>query len=381
MIKEIQKSIQLINFSDSIFDQPKTETETISVDSMLKAKDQVDGKFVKFENVLKKYFSNEIDREEEEILKEILVCHWPFMKANGAIFMDTIKKERDRVECIEWKCFGTVFGEAERKEQAILSYYKRTLLRTEIEEISVLSKGKIDLVDFKCGKFDSKRLAKLISLMEAYEYVCINPTDLYTSKNNGSEIVALFNRFTNFLISSILICGSGEERKVVVKRILKLAKEFREIGAMNSLKSCLAALESNSIHRLQVIEGQDNKYKKRYVSLAVLTSPEGNYSNLRENACLVPWFGLILKDFSFIKELAGESAAFINIPLSFCTRRLLNSMTSARDTSKAFYNNEMVEMRKKAAVMRFWLRNEAEILYETEEAQYSRSLIFSIIKK
>ena len=235
-----------------------------------------------------------------------------------------------------------------------------------------------NLIDLKGGKFDSKAVAKVISLMEVYEYVCINPIELYTESN--SAVVYLFNRLTNYLISSILHCDSRDERKLVVIRILKLAKEFREIGAMNSMKSCLAALESNSIHRLHVIDDQGAKYKNRYNTLSALSSPKGNFSSLRETVCLVPWFGIILKDFTFIKEMAGDSKGFINIPLSLCTRTLLNSITTARATCLTFYESEPFEMRKKAAVMKFWLKEQVEIVYETEESQYDRSLIVSLNK-
>ena len=400
MIKEIQKSIRLINFTDSIFDQPvstetfidearvEVELEVPGDSSMLKAKGNTSGKFVEFEEALKRYFSNEIDKTEQELLKEILVCHWPFLKhQSSSSFNEIIKMERERVERIEWKCFGTIFREAARREEEILHYYKRIFLHERIEEINVLSKQKVkvnthsvmnNLIDLKCGKFDSKAVAKVFSLMEVYEYICIDPMNLYSG--NISDVVFLFNRFTNFLISSILLCDSKDERKLVVMRILKLAKEFREIGAMNSLKSCLAALESNSIHRLNVIEDQSAKYKNRYNSLSTMTSPKGNFSCLRETACLVPWFGIILKDFTFIRELANESKQFINIPLSLCTRKLLNSITEARDTSIAFYQGETFEMKKQAAVMKFWLKEQVNIVYETEEDQYNRSLIVSLNK-
>ena len=393
-MEEIQKSIQLINFSDSIFDQTTGEGEFGSDQykrstavPMLKAKakanvnnsDELAGKFVKFEDALKKYFSNEIDQDEEQFLKEILVCYWPFLtRSHGVNFRETIRTEREGVERIEWKCFGTVLREAERKEAEILDFYERTLGATgPIEEFSVLARGAWDFIDFRGSKFDSKRIAKTFSLMEAHEYVRTNPMEI---SSGHSEFIGLFNRFTNFLISSILHCDSREERKLTVKRILKVAKELREIGAMNSLKSCLAALECNSIHRLHVIDDQGVKYKKRYSSLSGLASPKGNYSSLRGSGSLLPWLGIFLKDFAVIKELAGESRDMINLTLSFCTRKLFNSITCARDSSIAFYQGESIEMRKQAALMKFCLKEQVVIEYETEEDQYNRSLAVSLNK-
>ena len=70
------------------------------------------------EEALKRYFSNEIDKTEQELLKEILVCHWPFLKhQSSSSFNEIIKMERERVERIEWKCFGTIFREAARRKK------------------------------------------------------------------------------------------------------------------------------------------------------------------------------------------------------------------------------------------------------------------------
>lgn len=394
MIEKIQKSIQLINFSDSIFDQQITRFDGTEEHEnfMLKVKEEKGlllHKFINFNEGLRHYFSHEIDEKEEETLKEILVCHWPFLKTSERTFQDEIKMERDRVERIEWNCYGDFFKESQRKEEELLKFYEKTFKKQEIEEINVLkkshkaSKANKVLINLKSKSFDSKEISKIISLLEASEFIRIDIIkEIFTEKASGtvSSFIEIFNKFTNFLISSILTCENKEDQKLVVMRILKLAKEFSEIGAMNSLKCCMAALESSSIYRLHVIDDQGTKYKKRFNHLSSITSPKGNFNVLRRIACLVPWFGIILKDFTFIKDIQSESKNYINMPLSFCTRKLINSITMARESSLLFYQGETIEKRNQAALIKFWMMEQLEIEYETEDAQYNRSLKVSFNK-
>lgn len=407
-MEEIQKSIQLINFSDSIFDsdervvdnskilleksaeRQKEELEMLSLSSvsivkyLLKRTSKlVDNdvgnesisntsvlskkKHVRFDELLFSYFNQYEQDDDEEVLMEILVTYSPFV-INEGDFEQLTRMESERVKEIEMKCFG------EYKLKVLLEYNKKIFSKNFFDNFEVLCKRISCQLEMKGKNFDAKSLAKTISIVEAVEYLKLNFYDFY-KKNSGGNFILIFNKLTNFLISEILSTETQKERKLIVKRILKLAKEFAKIGAMNSLKACIAAIESNAIHRIQLIKYQSIKYQKRLEELSDLTSSDKNFKAMRERACIIPWLGIILRDFTVIKELVSKAPVkdSVNVHLALCLRKLLNSMVAAREASEQFLKESPLEELKKAAVMTKWLEN-VEIFYDNEESQYSQSL-------
>ena len=426
MTDEIQKSIKLINFTDSIFDQNAAkaegdaDVEKIMLRGQREEEEDDDGdsksisrwfkfklklprgafnrstqskreaystpkiqslslnlkeyKFVSYSDLLESYFTE----EDSEVIGDILVTYWPLFR-NEIHFESVVKEKRLKTEVIEKKCFGSVLMEAERRETELLSLYNRIyddghLKILKEEDVNVLCKRWLTCqLNFKSGNFNVKCIARTFTVLEALEYVRLNPVEFY--KKTMNNFIGLFNKFTNVLISEILSCSSRDQRSHVVKLILKLGKEFALTGAMNSLKSCLAALESNAVHRLHVINDQGSKYQKRFNDLSKLTSPEGNYQILRESVSLVPWLGIILRDFTFIKERHCDK--YVNIPLAHCLSKLMGSVVASRETCHQFLNHVTLKEKCDVAVMKRWLE-ECEILYETEEEQFQRSLTIKI---
>lgn len=373
MLEEIQKSVQLINFSDSIFDPPIKPEETGLFDGEMSKI-----KIVLFDELMQKYFFEE---EETEEVIEILVVYWPFAVDSQVEFEEIIRRQQEFKEKVERKCFGRRLT---GKDEEVLKFHGEIFGASNLVEINVLGKKPLKCqINLKSSReFDVEKVARTITLMEATEYVRLNILEFYGKTTTGTTtatFLEIFNNLTNFLISEILSVETDWERREIVKKILKLAKRFAENGAMNSLKSCLAALESNPIHRLHVISQQPMKYQKRFKNLSKLASPDRNYETLRGTGCLVPWLGIILRDFTFIKEVqtktCGREGKTVNIPLANCLRTLIKSMTAARESCREFVESASISLRSEAAVMRKWLR-ECEIRYGKEEEQYERSCAF-----
>lgn len=390
---QIQKSIQLINFSDSVFDTDEKEPDyagdfVVVVDNGGKVVDKAEmmttgrnneeqehpecltmKKYVLLDELIFQYFNQREEMDHEKLLMEIIVTYSPFLITEN-LFFKMIRRESGKAKEIEMKCFGTVLTD---KFDDLEGYYAKVFLNYQkFEEFEVLCKRIPSQIDLKSKKFDAKSLAKTMTLLEASEYSKLNFSDFY-GKTMGTSFVSLFNKMTNFLISEILMKEGQEERRVLVKRILKLAKELCAKGAMNSLKACVAALESSPIHRLQVIKDQSAKYQKRFKELSALTTAEKNFVKLREMSCIIPWLGIILRDFTFIKELAQKSDK-VNVPLALCLRKLINSMTAAREACDQFQATFGGEEKRKSAVLKKWLES-VEIKYESEEEQYERSVL------
>lgn len=383
MMEEIQKSIQLINFSDSVFD----EVEEVGMlrgnensgkwwfnnkkkdSSILLPEVLLENKYISYSELLRSYIISV--EEEDEILKELLVSWSPFIKD----FKEILRKESSHNESIEETCFGTALRLVKGKEIEILEYYDRFFeLNYQIPEINVIIRKRIQSPRIISKKFNIKEFVKTFTLIEAEEYLKLDPKEFYFKTKSNLKFIEMFNRLTNYFISEILLSETVEERLLIVKKILKIGKGFEKLGAMNSLKSCMAALESNSIHRLHVIDDQGPKYKKRFTFLSNLTSPLNNFEAMRRKGCLIPWLGIILKDFTFIKEIKDvEGGVKMNIPLALCLRKLIISMTITRETcSKFLLINSDEQKRSEMAIMKKWI-NECEIIYESEEEQYKRS--------
>lgn len=371
MIEEIQKSIQLINFNDSIFDQKsevnKDDTFGVVVDDqkMLKCHGNHTVKHVNFNDLLMKIF----DEQHEEIGK-VLIAYLPLLKITN--FSSLIERQRKIQAEIEEQCFGRAF--CNEIVKGLLEYSDKLYKNENSFDIDfpvVLMKRIPNFMNQK--RFDLQSIGTSFCLIEARLYAKLDFQDFY---KNGTKFkfLDLFNKFTNYLINEILKASSREDRRFVVKRILKLANKFASIGAMNSLKCCMAALECNSIHRLHVIKDQGLKYQKRFKTLSTLTSPEGNFKELRNCKCLIPWLGIIMKDFTFIKETHKQlNEKFeVNVPLGHCLVKLLDSMLEARDVCENYVKSAKEEELKNAAIMEEWLLN-FEIEFKDEDSQYEKS--------
>lgn len=369
MIEEIQKSIQLINFNDSIFDQNTNKVEEVLDDDeniMLKGHQEKEGfvKYVKYEDLLKAFIRNNCVLE----MAKVLVSYRPLLKIGKDSFSDLIERERKIHAAIEEQCFGRVFC----NEKAVELYEYSQKLFAIYENINeIFPVVLMKRIPSSYSMFDVKKVVSCYGLIEARLYVQLNFEDFY-KQSTALEFIELFNKFTNFLISEVLKPAKAEERRKVVKKILKLAHKFALIGAMNSLKSCMAALECNSVHRLHVIKDQGSKYQKRFKMLSQLTSAEGNFAEMREATCLVPWLGILLRDFAFIKETHKQREGIVNVPLGLCLVKLMNSMTEAREVCVNFVKEAKGEDVKQAAIMESWLRG-CVIEYSDEESQYQRS--------
>lgn len=188
------------------------------------------------------------------------------------------------------------------------------------------------------------------------------------------DFINLFNRLTNILISSILEASSESTRLKAVRFTLKMARMFYQLGSINGFKACLAALQSNSIHRLKLIDQLGQKYSRRFVEMEEFASPDNNFDRMRCRRCLIPWLGLLLRDFSFVREAKSvmSNAEFVHLPFACSLQRIVNSMAhSSAACFKLLKDN--AEFWSLAGAAKDWLLA-VPIDFENEEVQFQRSL-------
>lgn len=218
--------------------------------------------------------------------------------------------------------------------------------------------------------FEAKKFARNLVLAEASFFLALDEREFLSGKMSSvSVFVDRYNRLTNILISSIL--SNSEEATRISEKILKVAKEFRRLGAMNGFKACLAALQSTSIHRLNLHSQMALKYRKRLERFELFAQPHDNYGNMRQEQCYVPWIGLLLKDSTFIleaKKLMDVKKSNFGGSLS----KIFQSIVEARKACFELLQKNQESLYETAKVVE-WLEG-TPIEYETEESQYEKSL-------
>ncbi len=97
--------------------------------------------------------------------------------------------------------------------------------------------------------FEPKSLARHLAVAEAFLFLNFDERELLkpscVHKDSIGDLIEHYNRLTRILISAVL---ENENPIKTVKFILKMTKEFYELGTMNGFKACIAALQSASIH-------------------------------------------------------------------------------------------------------------------------------------
>lgn len=374
MSEHVQKSYKLINFNDSIFDQKHQATDDKNdlVDGMLK-RSSILTKNISYDKLINLFLlSNTDDLDlEDEILRDLIVFYEPLVK--GFSFETIINKAITMNSPI----FGNVYFESKVLEiMDLKNNFFRKCFKTE--EITVFKKEIEDQIALNIDdKTCYKLLAVKLSMMEAQIYCSMNMPDIYECDIAGQ--VALFNNLTKVFISQILKEDSADIRVKCVKNLLKLAKCLFKHGTMNTFASCILALQSSSVHRLNLFEGLKEKNKKIYFSFIDVMSPENNFKSLRERPCLIPWFGLLLRDFTFIQEVIFanyfKDGDIVNIPLGLCLRRLVLPILASREAAFLFLKEKQRngQLAKSIAIIKKWLETGSGIIYENECEQFERS--------
>lgn len=232
--------------------------------------------------------------------------------------------------------------------------------------------------------FRPEDMARVVATMEAELFATLDLRELYRYAPDGGDkcvpdiasFVTFFNRITNLIISEILLGESEKERLQTVKRVLQLAREFHQLGAMNGLKAAMGALQAASIHRLNLISRLGSKHRRCYAELEAFASPSDNFRAMRRHNSLAPWLGIVLRDFVFLRETvrmldgADGKGGRVHIPIAACLARIVESLAVSQRACGCFVRDNKEDC--DAVLLRAWICDR-EIVYEDACAQYNRS--------
>lgn len=309
---------------------------------------------------------------------DIFICHVILYQIEGKQVEKMISEEYHRVALIEKKCYWNNLG-VKRRLALILNRYDRFQQRGEVE-ISDRIKTLV-IKRETCFDYNPKQFASLLVYAEALKFISFNMFDLFDNKSGAvkrDEFINFYNRLTNIFISQVLEAGNSKDRKYAIKWILKVGQRFAVEGAMNGLNACIAALQCSSVYRLNLIQEQEVKYRKRYAKLAGITSQMNNFAIMRQTAALVPWMGLLMKDYAFIKEMKegkdeDSKGKTSNFDLVNCFMKVIGSVSESQRACREYLQKISKNQLKSVNELVHCIMT-VDIIYESEEEQFSRSL-------
>ena len=187
---------------------------------------------------------------------------------------------------------------------------------------AVLEEPRSGAVAHEWGKlvdFDPVDLARNYTLMEMDMFRAVRPEEftvqMWGDKSKGflrvfsenlSAFVDSFNHISYWVASEICLTPILKKRTAILKHIILLGKEFFEHRNFNGLMAVISGLNLASVQRLKKTwRGLSSKILGTLHQLEEVMSPKSNYQNYRtllSEKPAVPFFGLLLKDLTFLDD-------------------------------------------------------------------------------
>lgn len=261
-------------------------------------------------------------------------------------------------------------------------------LLTQEEEIetTLLISSNLKQKKYNFYNVPTIEMAKQFTLFDMDIFQRIEQKELYHKSWSGDQgklesphvhiMISRFNLISNWISSEILRLQTIEERRTVLKRAIKLAKDLYDIGNYNSMMAIISSLSSGPVSRLtDTWKNLPKKESLEYEFLCEMMNPISNFKMYREvlrksSECgdsVVPYLGMFLKDLTFIedgnKTFLDEEEKVIN----FEKMRLLSQVFSCFNEFKrsVFHYQPVIEWQL--------LPMSSGPIIKTEEEMYSFS--------
>ncbi|KNC54644.1 uncharacterized protein AMSG_01497 [Thecamonas trahens ATCC 50062] len=172
----------------------------------------------------------------------------------------------------------------------------------------------------KLVEYDAVELARNYTLFEMEKFVAVRPEEftvqMWGDKSKGflrvysenlSAFVDSFNHVSYWVASEICLMPDLKKRVAILKHIITLGKEFYDHRNFNGLMAVISGLNLASVQRLKKTwAGLPSKSLATLHQLEAVMSPKSNYAHYRDllsdTSPAVPFFGLLLKDLTFLDD-------------------------------------------------------------------------------
>eukprot|EP01006_Ploeotia_vitrea_P030641 TRINITY_DN63010_c0_g1_i2.p1 TRINITY_DN63010_c0_g1~~TRINITY_DN63010_c0_g1_i2.p1 ORF type:complete len:404 (-),score=213.39 TRINITY_DN63010_c0_g1_i2:50-1261(-) len=218
--------------------------------------------------------------------------------------------------------------------QSQLAMSLQTVLRKSEEAFSKATKSiktptdsflkKFVTVDTRIGDFESRNIARQITLMDHELLKAIHPRELTRKEwarrptaalraQNVLKMIDVFNRRSFWICAEILSYKTIEERAKLLRKFIHVAYELRQLHNFFAMFSVMTALGLMPVMRLHRTWGQlGSRTREMYSRLAVQCSSDHNYRSYRRafdkglGKPQVPFLAVVLKDLFQLEDLDGQ---------------------------------------------------------------------------
>lgn len=197
---------------------------------------------------------------------------------------------------------------------------------TTPREISDLSSSSfssypVDLKDYAEYNFleiNSATLAEIITMREFQAFCLVTPLEL-TNKIGWpiekvaecpgiNKIIHMFHQLSLWVATEIVSKESESDKIKCLEKIIDTGKECERLNNFNAVLEIVSGLSNPSVLRLKSVwNGISPSHSKAFSELEDLMDPKQNFKKYRSQLLkaklpALPYFGLFLKDLTFLKE-------------------------------------------------------------------------------
>jgi hypothetical protein len=175
-------------------------------------------------------------------------------------------------------------------------------------------KNLLDLSSEMIANCFTKQMYEIFNLLNPIEFMTkIGWANSNSKNNNIDQLITRFNNISYWVATEIVSRKDLQEQKLVLEKIIRVAKRLEALNNFDSLLAVLSGLSNPAVFRLTQLWNEiSDRSLKDFKSLEELMSPANNFKNYNEELMsrkppILPYLGLFLRDFTFL----GENEPFL----------------------------------------------------------------------
>eukprot|EP01091_Cochliopodium_minus_P018265 TRINITY_DN7351_c0_g1_i1.p1 TRINITY_DN7351_c0_g1~~TRINITY_DN7351_c0_g1_i1.p1 ORF type:complete len:565 (-),score=134.05 TRINITY_DN7351_c0_g1_i1:19-1713(-) len=226
---------------------------------------------------------------------------------------------------------GTFAMSLKRPFVALISGTKEKILTKTVEKIEhepLVDLSTIFKENLSLDQLNDEEIARQLTLVSHESFCLINSTEFLNQAWNNPKlkhkainlinVIDLFNKIGNWVVSTILSKGEVKKRAQYLSKFINIAFHLKELKCYNVLMAIIAGLNNSSVSRLNWTfkEVKPNKLETLH-QLEQFMSRQQSFKNYREAIAQIsppctPYLGLVLTDLTFIDENPNHIDHLIN---------------------------------------------------------------------
>ena len=260
------------------------------------------------------------------------------MKKKLNDFLEQLQKKKQRKNLKKW--VDNLIDKIKKKEESN-EEKKQKFLGDKLPQILNLYEKESN--QFNLLTIHPVEFSRQLTLYEFDLYCSVNPFELMGAKwtkpdkqlhsPNLIKLIQHSSKFVYWLEKEIVECPNLEERQAIICRLIEMLQVLYELNNFNGLFEIISALESSSIHRLELtFNGLPTKSVKIKNEMCELRGG-GHFQRYKEllaqiNPPCVPFFGKYLTELVHLEQGNPDYIENNKQLINFSKRRRIAEITS-----------------------------------------------------